>query len=135
MLFFESGDTEVFKADRNKLFASSEKQIDNHTLMPDMFYSYMSVMCTYHHRGVFKNIFWCGCCLKLDVHKEKYISKKSHLSGGMIDMWYLEWQKQEKYIELTIRKLITQILDSSFKLGEIKFIHIMLHCSFVYMER
>ena len=25
MLFFESGDTEVFKADRNKLFASNEK--------------------------------------------------------------------------------------------------------------
>ena len=25
MLFFESNDTEVFKADRNKLFASNEK--------------------------------------------------------------------------------------------------------------
>ena len=25
MLFFESEDTEVFKADRNKLFASNEK--------------------------------------------------------------------------------------------------------------
>ena len=31
MLFFESRDTEVFKADRNKLFASNEKQIKNHT--------------------------------------------------------------------------------------------------------
>ena len=31
MLFFESGDTRVFKDDRNKLFASNEKQIDNHT--------------------------------------------------------------------------------------------------------
>ena len=31
MLFFESEHTEVFKADRNKLFASNEKQIDNHT--------------------------------------------------------------------------------------------------------
>ena len=31
MLFFESEDTVVFKADRNKLFASNEKQIDNHT--------------------------------------------------------------------------------------------------------
>ena len=28
MLFFESKDTEVFKADRNTLFASNEKQID-----------------------------------------------------------------------------------------------------------
>ena len=41
-IFFESRDTEVFKADRSKLFASNEKQIDNHTLMLDMFHSYMS---------------------------------------------------------------------------------------------
>ena len=34
--------------------------------------------------------------LKTDDHKKKYTSwKKSHLSGGMIDLWYLEWQKQE----------------------------------------
>ena len=31
MLFFQSEDTEVFKADRNKLFPSDEKQTDNHT--------------------------------------------------------------------------------------------------------
>ena len=43
MLFFESKDTEVFKADGNKLFASNEKQAKN-----------MSVVCTYHCRGVFK---------------------------------------------------------------------------------
>ena len=30
--FFESRDTEVFKCARNKLFASNEKQIDNHTV-------------------------------------------------------------------------------------------------------
>ena len=41
MLFFESKDTEVFKADRNKLFASNEKQTDNHTLMLDMLHSNM----------------------------------------------------------------------------------------------
>ena len=34
--FLFSEDTEVFKADRNKLFASNEKQTDNHTLMLDM---------------------------------------------------------------------------------------------------
>ena len=38
MLFFESEDTEVFKADINKLLASNEKQTDNHTLMLDMLY-------------------------------------------------------------------------------------------------
>ena len=54
MLFFLlSADTEVFKADRNKLFASNEKQTDNHTLMLDMLHSNMSVVCTYHYRGVF----------------------------------------------------------------------------------
>ena len=53
MLFLESKDTEVFKADINKLFASNEKQTDNHTLMLDMLHSNMSVVCTYHCRGVF----------------------------------------------------------------------------------
>ena len=58
MFFFESGDTEVFKADRSKLFASNKRQIDNHTLMLDMLHSYMSVVCTYHCRGVFKKVFF-----------------------------------------------------------------------------
>ena len=58
MLFFESGDTEVFKADRSKLFASNKRQIDNHTLMLDMLHSYMSVVCAYHCRGVFKKVFF-----------------------------------------------------------------------------
>ena len=38
----------IFKFSRNKLFASNKKHIGNHTLMFDMFYSYMSVVCTYH---------------------------------------------------------------------------------------
>ena len=59
MLLFESKDTEVFEAGRNKLFARNEKQTDNHTLMLDMLHSNMSVVCTYHCRGVFKNIFFC----------------------------------------------------------------------------
>ena len=53
MLFFKSKDTEVFKADRNKLFASNEKQTDNHTFMLDMLHFNMSVVCTYHCRGAF----------------------------------------------------------------------------------
>ena len=36
MLFFNSEDTKVFKANRNKLFASNEKQINNHTLVLDL---------------------------------------------------------------------------------------------------
>ena len=62
MLFFESEDAEVFKADRNKLFACNEKQADCHTLMLYMLHSNMSVVCTNHCRGVLKKIFWWGCC-------------------------------------------------------------------------
>ena len=58
ILFFECGDTEVFKADRSKLFVSNKRKIDNHTLMLDMLHSYMSVLCTYHCRGVFKKVFF-----------------------------------------------------------------------------
>ena len=71
LLFFTSKDTEVFKADRDKLFASNEKQIDNHTLMLNMLHSNMSGMCTYYCRGVFKKIFWCGCCSVLIVVAKK----------------------------------------------------------------
>ena len=47
MLFsFSVEDRKVFKADRNKLFASNEKQTDNHTSMLDMLLSNMSVVCT-----------------------------------------------------------------------------------------
>ena len=55
---FESENTEDFKADRNKLFASNKKQIDNHTLMRDMLHSNMSVVCTYHCIGVSKKLFF-----------------------------------------------------------------------------
>ena len=71
MLFFNSEDTEVFKADRNKLFASNEKQIDNHTLMLDILDSNMSVVRTYHCRSVFKKIFWCGCYSLLNFVAKK----------------------------------------------------------------
>ena len=71
--FLQSGDTEVFKAAKNKLFVSNEKQIDNHTLMLDKLHSYMSVVCTYHSRGVLKTIFWCGCCSLLIFVAEKAI--------------------------------------------------------------
>ena len=57
MPFFESGDTEVFKAVQNKLFASTEEQIDSHTLMLDMLHSCTSVVCTYRCRVFLKNTF------------------------------------------------------------------------------
>ena len=48
LFFFLSEDREVFKADRNKLFASNVKQTDDHTSMLDMLLSNMSVVCTYY---------------------------------------------------------------------------------------
>ena len=71
MLFVESGDTEAFKADRNKLFVSDEKQIDNYTISFDTLHLYMSVVCTYNCRGIFKNIFGVAIvlCWSFYVHK------------------------------------------------------------------
>ena len=95
MHFFESQDTEVLKADRNKLFASNEKQIDNRTLMLDMLHSNMSVVCTYRYRGVFheKYIFWCGCCsLLIFVAKKagkgtklQFLCTQGTLQGGRVE--------------------------------------------------
>ena len=75
MLFFFlfNEDTEVFKADRNKLFASNEKQTDNHTLMLDMLHSNMSVVCTYHYRGVFHEKYFLVWLLSLSI----FVAKKA----------------------------------------------------------
>ena len=62
MLFFKSKDTEVFKADRNKLFASSENQIDNPTLMLDMLPSNCQLCVPTIVDMSLKRIFCCGCC-------------------------------------------------------------------------
>ena len=71
--FLFSEDTEVFKADRNKLFASNEKQTDNHTLMLDMLHSNMSVVCTYHYRGVFHEKYFLVWLLSLSI----FVAKKA----------------------------------------------------------
>ena len=78
VLFFERGDTEAFKAAWNKLFASNEKQIDNYTLILDMLHSYMSVVCTYHCRGVLNFFLRRGCCSLL-IFVTKTVTKGSEL--------------------------------------------------------
>ena len=70
-LLFESNDTEVFKADRNKLFASNEKQIDNDTLIIDVLRLNMSVVCTYHCRDVFKKNFLVWLLFFVDLVAKK----------------------------------------------------------------
>ena len=94
MLFFESGDIEVFKADRNNLFASNEKQIDNHTLMLYML-TYTCQLCvpTIIEVSFMKNIFWCGCCsLSIFVAKKatkgtrlQFLCTQGIIQGGRID--------------------------------------------------
>ena len=91
MLFFESEDTEVFKAERNKLFAGNEKQIDNHTLMLYMLHSNMSVVCLL--RGVFEKTFWCGCCSMVIFAAKKatkgtklqFLCTQDTLQGGRVE--------------------------------------------------
>ena len=75
MLLFESKDTEVFEAGRNKLLARNEKQTDNHTLMLDMLHSNMSVVCTYHYRGVFHEKYFLVWLLSLSIFVVKKAGK------------------------------------------------------------
>ena len=102
MLFFESGDTEVFKADRSKLFASNKRQIDNHTLMLDMLHSYMSVVCTYHCRGVFKKVF--------------FFVTQGNLQGGRVEdhRMMLTWHLylMQSYIQAVLYIYITDYMMS-----------------------
>ena len=60
MLFFESGDTEVLKLiEISCLQVIKGKLTVRLTIrLLDMLHSYMSVMCTYHCRGVFKKVFF-----------------------------------------------------------------------------
>ena len=61
--------------------------------MLDMFHSYMSVVCTFYCRGVFKNIFWCGCCsLLIFVVKKatkgtelQFLCTQNTLQGGRVE--------------------------------------------------
>ena len=101
MLFFKSGDTEVVKADRNKLFASTKRQMDNHTLMLHILHSYMSVVCTYHCRGLFKKIFFFT---------------QGNLQGGRVEdhrmmfTWYL--YLPQSYIQAVLYIYITDYMMS-----------------------
>ena len=101
MLFVESGDTEVFKAGRSKLFSSNKRQIDNNTLMLDMLHPYMLVVCTYHYRGVFKNFFF---------------PTQGNLQGGRVEdhrmmfTWHL--YLMQSYIQAVLYIYITDYMMS-----------------------
>ena len=59
-----------------------------------MLHSNMSVVCTYHCRGVFhENIFWCGCCSLLIFVAEtdtegtelQFLCTQGTLQGGRVE--------------------------------------------------
>ena len=114
MLFFESKDTEVFKADRYKLFASNEEQIDNHTFILNMLHSNMSVVYTYHGRGVFTNIFFCGChSLLIFVAKKatkgtelQFLCTQGTLQGGRVEDHRIMFIRHLHLTQLYIQAII-----------------------------
>ena len=114
MLFFESKDTEVFKADRYKLFASNEEQIDNHTFILNMLHSNMSVVYTYHCRGVFTKIFMCGCCSLLIFVAQKatkgtelqFLCTQGTLQGGRVEDHRLKFTRHLHPPQLYIQAIL-----------------------------
>ena len=94
MLFFESEDTEVSKADRNALFASNKKQIDIHTLMLDMLHSNNCQLYVLINVEVYlKDFFWCGCCFffylcshkSYQRHWTSILCTQGTLQGGCVE--------------------------------------------------
>ena len=114
MLFFESKDTEVFKADRNKLFATNEEQVDNHTLILNMLHSNMSVVYTYYCRGVFTKIFFCGChSLLIFVAKKatkgtelQFLCTQGTLQGGRVEDHRIMFIRHLHLTQLYIQAII-----------------------------
>ena len=64
LLFFDSKDTEVLKADRNKLVASNEKQTDKFIpyCLTCVTQTCLLSVSTIVKVSVMNNISWCGCC-------------------------------------------------------------------------
>ena len=122
MFFFESGDTEVFKADRSKLFASNKRKIDNLTLMLDILPSYMSVVCTYHCRGVFKKVFF-------------FFFTQGNLQGGRVEdyrmmfTWHL--YLMQSYIQVVLNIYITDYMISLTLYSNIR-MHILQTVPYIY---
>ena len=105
--FLLKWDAGVFKADRKRPFASNKRLIDNHILILDMLYSYMSVVCTYHCRGVFKKVFFTQGNLQGGRVKEHRMMFNWHL-------YLLQSQVTGHFAQKTFRtSLLAQVLDRS----------------------
>ena len=94
MLFFESEDAEVFKADRNKLVASNEKQTDKFIpyCLTCVTQTCLLSVSTIVKVSVMKNISWCSCCsLLIFVAKNagkgtevQFLCTQGTLQGGLM---------------------------------------------------
>ena len=95
LLFFDSKDTEVLKADRNKLVASNEKQTDKFIpyCLTCITQTCQLSVSTIVKVSVMKNISWCSCCsLLIFVAKNagkgtevQFLCTKSTLKGGRVE--------------------------------------------------
>ena len=95
MLFFESKDTEVFMADRNKLVPSSEKQTDKFIPYCLTCFTQTCQLCvsTIVKVSFMKSIFLCGCCSFLNFVAKKgrkdtelqLLCTQGTLQGGRVE--------------------------------------------------
>ena len=83
-----------------------------------MLHSYMSVVCTYHCRGVFKNIFGCGCCsLLIFVAKKaskgtelQFLCTQSTLQGGRVEDHRMMFTRHLHLPQSYIQAILNMIL-------------------------
>ena len=82
--------------------------------MPGMFHSNMSVVCTCHCRGVFKNIFWYGCCsLLIFVAKKvtkgtelQFLCTQGTLLGGKVEDHRMMFTRHLHLVESYIQAVL-----------------------------
>ena len=110
MLFFESEDTEVFRADRNKLVASIEKQSDKFITYCLTCFTQTCHLCvsTVVKVSVMKNISWCGCYSLLIFQAKKgtelqFLCTQGTLQAGRVEDHSLLFIRQlhppQRYIQ------------------------------------
>ena len=116
LLFFDSKDTEVLKADRNKLVASNEKQTDKFIpyCLTCITQTCQLSVSTIVKVSVMKNISWCGCCsLLIFVAKNagkgtevQFLWTQGTLQGGRVEdhrlMFTRHLHRPQLYIQVIL---------------------------------
>ena len=116
LLFFDSKDTEVLKAERNKLVASNEKQTDKFIAycLTCITQTCQLSVSTIVKVSVMKNISWCGCCsLLIFVAKNagkgtevQFLWTQGTLQGGRVEdhrlMFTRHLHRPQLYIQVIL---------------------------------